>query len=318
MEGNDTSIERITSATEMMNKASKELDDFVHVMRSIDMKISGKIVERSAMLKKLEKFVDVLANFHGEYKKIVEDEKAAITEHVRREHEIASMVMSALGADAHHAPSLSTENGKSMDWAKAAAKVTVPSASTANVGIVPVNMPPSPAPSKAIITPVPIKATPTIDIMAYRVDKLDECHRFRGFWCYCPRLDTFCLSVNGQVLPAYLTDVLPAKDQPRKFDVHRGCHSGENIDPASTDFLIHSRYSPNSKDHRILTNRMQVIPASHNDNKARYSIRAGGRSSLHLDLPLLKMDDADLLADIAGHFLLVWQAVMSYMNKRYA
>lgn len=150
---------------------------------------------------------------------------------------------------------------------------------------------------------------------AFEIENEKDCHNYLGWWCWCPKTKRFHISVNGFILSAITTDIIPSNQQPIKFHEHKACVEGKvcSIDYKATDFWV--KCNPN--DVQQLTNRMKFVPASTTpapNDKYIYTI--GSRDTLKEDLAAAKNHDMRLVENIGGSFMLINTAIQKEKQRR--
>lgn len=159
---------------------------------------------------------------------------------------------------------------------------------------------------------------PDVEILSYTIKEPKECHKYKGWWCWCPLKERFYLSINGFVFEGVTTEIYPVNKTPCKFYEHRDCESnGQSLDYQSTDYYVPRMYNSKSRDRRRFTARMTFVPASkepaHNQT---YLYRIGSRDTLNLDRQCISSSDFRLFGDLTGNFLLCWTATAQHIANR--
>jgi len=151
-------------------------------------------------------------------------------------------------------------------------------------------------------------------IDSYTIGKPENCHNYKGYWCYCPENDRFYLSINGIALEAITTNILSAEIAPYKCIEHRNITTygnADGIDWTRSKFYIPRQFDPTSKDIRQFTARMKFVPASKElrENEL-YTYRIGSRDTLYQDIQSIKPEDSRLFSDLVGNYLLTYSALV--------
>lgn len=151
-------------------------------------------------------------------------------------------------------------------------------------------------------------------IDSYTITKPEQCHNFKGYWCYCPEHNRFYLSINGAILEAITTNILSAEIAPYKCIEHRNITlygNADGIDYTRSKFYIPRQFDPTSKDVRQFTARMKFVPASKElrENEL-YTYRIGSRDTLYQDIQHIKPEDTRLFSDLVGNYLLTYSALL--------
>jgi hypothetical protein len=185
---------------------------------------------------------------------------------------------------------------------------------------------PAPAPAAPVRETKPAnipehEIAPGVTLSAYTITRPEQCHKYPGWWCYCPDTKRFHLSVNNEVLTAVCTVIHSSDKIPIKFHEHHACSEGtaRKIDWRSCKFYIPREFNPTSDDVRQFTNRMKFVPASielgEND---KYPIRLGSSDTLREDLTHLKDPDYRLFQDWTGNLMLCFTAAAREMRRRHS
>ena len=170
--------------------------------------------------------------------------------------------------------------------------------------------------------PVNYQIADGVHIPAYTIDHPEECHKYKGWFCWSPRYSRFYISINGLILSGVTTIILPAKQKPMKFHVYKFCKDGKicDVDYKKTEFYVPPECTeePNkSEDVRCFTNRMCYVPASVAPEKHEICCyRIGSKDNLSDDLKHISRDDYKLYSDMTDNFLLIWYAAAREMINR--
>jgi hypothetical protein len=160
------------------------------------------------------------------------------------------------------------------------------------------------------------EVAPDVFIKAYTISTLDMCHRFKGWWCYCPSVDRFCISINHEVICGTASVIRPVSKTPKKFSEDR---RSESMDWRQSNYYIPRERNPSSRDTREFTNKMKFVPASQTPKKYEaYCYRLGSKDTLRDDVVSLKAEDYRLFADLTSNFLLCWTVASQEMRRRQA
>lgn len=153
-------------------------------------------------------------------------------------------------------------------------------------------------------------------IKAYTISNPELCHKLKGWWCYCPELDRFCTSLNGEIITGTVTNIRHASKTPKKFSEDR---RSEAMDWTKSNYYVPRDRNPESRDVREFTNKMKFVPASQEPKKFEtYCYRIGSKDTLQADVTSLKSEDYRLFEDLTSNFLLCWTAAAQEMRRREA
>lgn len=153
-------------------------------------------------------------------------------------------------------------------------------------------------------------------IKAYTIGMPEQCHKLKGWWCYCQDLDRFCTSLNGEIITGTVTNIRHASKTPKKFSEDR---RSEAMDWTKSNYYVPRDRNPESRDVREFTNKMKFVPASQEPKKFEtYCYRLGSKDTLHEDITSLKEEDYRLFEDLSANFLLCWTAASQEMRRREA
>jgi len=178
----------------------------------------------------------------------------------------------------------------------------------------------SPTASAAVLMQADREAAPGVFIKAYTIHNPNECHKFKGFWCWSVLYNRFYISINNFILESIVCNIHKGNEKPIKFlehhNIKRKGHC-RDVDWNSTDFYVPRAFNPMSDDRRALTNRAIFVPASEepHDNEI-YIYRIGSRQTLSKDLPLLTDSDYRLYSDMTGSHLLCFTAASMVIKQR--
>lgn len=276
------------------NVANQIIDDIVNSLRSIESGNRDSLIDRSKKITELNnlqqewtKILERLNNTLEKEKKILEDEL------IKEEQKIYQIKKSLVN--------------KPKSWAEISEEEPVYNNNNNNNYNI----------YKKKINKREV--APGVYIYAYDISKEEDCHNFKGWWCWCQHIERFCISVNDHIIIASNIIINPADKIPIKFHEHKLCGTHEimNIDPKSTDFYIPRQFNPNSRDTRQLTNRIKFVPASEelaaND---KYVYRIGSRTTLAKDILTITDQDSRLFEDMVGSFMLALVALKSKIIKK--
>jgi len=157
-----------------------------------------------------------------------------------------------------------------------------------------------------------------VDILAYPIKNPVDCHKHKGWWCWCATRERFYLSLNGMIMEAITCDIRPASDTPYKYYEHRDCETnGNELDFKTTDYYVPRMFNPKSRDKRRFTSRMTFVPASKEPRPNQiYTFRLGSRETLKMDRQCITPSDYRLASDFTGNMLLCWTATTQYLTEK--
>lgn len=157
-----------------------------------------------------------------------------------------------------------------------------------------------------------------VDILAYPIKNPVDCHKHKGWWCWCATRERFYLSLNGMIMEAITSDIRPASDTPYKYYEHRDCETnGNELDFKTTDYYVPRMFNPKSRDKRRFTSRMTFVPASKEPRPNQiYTFRLGSRETLKMDRQCITPSDYRLASDFTGNMLLCWTATTQYLTEK--
>ena len=138
---------------------------------------------------------------------------------------------------------------------------------------------------------IDMEIAPGVYIKAFRIEKIEDCHKYKGWWCWHQQSEKFHISINDEIISGITTIINPSELPPIKFLEHKDCEEGKicDIDYKTTNFYIPKEFNSDSHDIRQLTNRMRFIPASKElQNSDRYVYRLGSKDTLKKRFNLLK------------------------------
>ena len=168
-----------------------------------------------------------------------------------------------------------------------------------------------PAKGKA---PAQRQVAPNVYIRAFTVAEPKDCFNHPGWWCWCPRINRFCLAINGEILTGNVSHIRDVRKTPIKFREHK---RSESTDYLKSDYYVPVERNPNSKDVRQFTNKMCFVPASrepgHNQS---YCYRLGEADTLHDDVLAVKPEDYRLFTDLTTGFMLCRTAAAQERRRR--
>lgn len=167
--------------------------------------------------------------------------------------------------------------------------------------------------------PVDMEIAPSVFIKVFRIEHIEDCHKYRGWWCWHPSSERFHISINDEIINGITTIINPAEVPPIKFLEHKECEEGKpcDIDYKTTNFYIPREFNPDSRDIRQFTNRMRFIPASKElQNSDKYAYRLGSKDTLKKDLIFLKTQDYRLFKDLTVNFLLILTVAAREMRRK--
>ncbi len=151
-------------------------------------------------------------------------------------------------------------------------------------------------------------------IKAYTISNPEQCHKLKGWWCYCQESDRFCTSLNGEIITGTVTNIRHASKTPKKFSEDR---RSEAMDWTKSNYYVPRDRNPESRDLREFTNKMKFVPASQEPKKFEtYCYRLGSKDTLQEDVTSLKSEDYRLFEDLTTNFLLCWTAAAQEMRRR--
>ena len=158
------------------------------------------------------------------------------------------------------------------------------------------------------------EVAPDVFIQAYTISNPELCHKFKGWWCYCPDINRFCTSLNREIISGTATVIRPISKTPKKFSEDR---RSEVMDWEKSNYFVPRERNPNSRDVREFTNKMKFVPASQTPKKYEtYCYRLGSKDTLRDDIVSLKSEDYRLFADLTSNFLLCWTVAAQEMRRR--
>lgn len=166
---------------------------------------------------------------------------------------------------------------------------------------------------------VNIEIGPGCYLPAIRIDKPEESHNFRGWWCWEPNMERFYISINDEIISGTTTIINSAEQIPIKFFEHKDCENNKycSIDYKLTNFYIPRESNPQSRDVRQFTNRMKFIPASQELKKNdKYVYRLGSKDTLKKDLINLRLEDYRVFQDLTVNFLLILTLASHEIRKK--
>ena len=153
-------------------------------------------------------------------------------------------------------------------------------------------------------------------IKAYTIGTPEQCHKLKGWWCYCPDVDRFCTSLNGEIITGTVTNIRHASKTPKKFSEDR---RSEAMDWTKSNYYVPRDRNPESRDVREFTNKMKFVPASQEPKKFEtYCYRLGSKDTLQEDVVKLQAEDYRLFEDLTSNFLLCWTVAAQEMRRREA
>lgn len=151
-------------------------------------------------------------------------------------------------------------------------------------------------------------------IKAYTINNPEQCHKLKGWWCYCPDIDRFCTSLNGEIIVGTVTNIRHSSKTPKKFSEDR---RSEAMDWTKSNYYVPRDRNPESRDVREFTNKMKFVPASQEPKKFEaYCYRIGSKDTLQEDVVKLQAEDYRLFADLTSNFLLCWTVAAQEMRRR--
>lgn len=279
----------------MDNQLERSVDEFVNnCIKSVTTFGPNELVARSKQIKVLFAVAHKLSAAHATLLNFAETEQAHMLEVIKKFETNLSELKSTVMGQVDESPKKS--------WLT----VVAPKPTE----IVSVNEP-------VVKTEIKMKKREVADgvfIDSYTVAKPEQCHNYKGYWCYCPEYDRFYLSINGAVLEAITTNILSAEIAPYKCIEHRNISlygNADGIDYTRSKFYIPRQFDPESKDVRQFTARMKFVPASKElrENEL-YTYRIGSRDTLYQDIQHIKPEDTRLFSDLVGNYLLTYSALL--------
>lgn len=166
---------------------------------------------------------------------------------------------------------------------------------------------------------IDMEIAPGVYIKAFRIEKIDDCHKYKGWWCWHQQSEKFHISINDEIISGITTIINPSELPPIKFLEHKDCEEGKicDIDYKTTNFYIPKEFNSDSHDIRQLTNRMRFIPASKElQNSDRYVYRLGSKDTLKKDLIYLKKCDYRLFRDMTVNYLLILTVATKEIRRK--
>src|ERR1700678_4136303 len=166
---------------------------------------------------------------------------------------------------------------------------------------------------------------PGVFINTYDIDKDNECHNYKGYWCWSDRLRRFYISINDNILECITTDILADDIQPIKFHEHIQTQKNEMCNELESNWFIPREYnarfhkapSKETDDIRILNNKIKYLPSNKLPGPYdKYAYRIGSKSNLRQDLSAINVSEIRLYRDMVGNHMLILTAVANEIKNR--
>ena len=263
------------------------IDNFVnHYINTIKNTSQNDLVLRSKQLAELNNICNKLQEAQSQLSRFVEDESFSLMECIKNVENnlfhVKKQIETPPGFE-------KTEEYQQKTWADVAIKVLE-----------------TQQPTKLVKREI----ADGVFIDTYTIKTPDECHNFKGWWCYHVKNNRFYLSINNLYIEAITTNITPPEVTPYKCIEHRNVKYGNgHIDWQTSKFYIPRTFDESSNDIRQFTARMKFVPASRDlKENEPYTYRIGSRDTLPNDIKHLEKSDFNLFNDLVGNYLLSFTA----------
>ena len=261
-------------------------------------------------------FADSLVKIAESIKNFTLDEKKKIENKVREDVEKAQAILRALKEPSKKEKEEPKSHLLNGAWADAVTDFKEPVKKVEASAPVPAKQTEVKKKPEQTLVPVPGSAA---YLEAFRIQDVEECHKFRGFVCYSEKTNRFVCSVNGFIIEGMPTKIYQSNEQPRKFHTHYECQPGLVLqkDLTDTPFYIPKENYSKSKDIRCLTNRMVYSGASkrHTEEKSKYIIGVGSVENVIEDVQASSPIELNLFYDVSGHYFFTALIAKRYETK---
>lgn len=300
----------------------KVRDVVANFMEKIRNNGADDLIYKSQQLAQLNVFSEQLAALHEEVSKFVEKESSALMEYIKNvENNLCSTKhklknTSQTNSDNFHSDiSRLPPESRLLTWVDAVKIAPPPGFGELQ--------PEKQNKQKQISNPVQPpqlqckrEIAENVFIDAYTIKTPQECHNFKGYWCYIVNYNRFYISINDEILEAITTNILPPDITPYKCIEHRYAKGNTKIDWENSKFYVPRIFDPKSRDVRQFTARMKFVSASKEIKENEpYTIRIGSRDTLPQDMKHATEEEIRLFNDYVGNFILMFTAVSKYVNS---
>lgn len=311
----------IISEIEFLNSKLREvLQQYTIKMSELSVYDQSELVQKSQMLSNLQKISQSVANTHKDIISTITEQKQNVEKYMRNVEEKFNSIRQNIYVPQKQPIDKSSEQNTAK---KAIAKPQKANVQKEQDWITVTRNKPKKKnkhrttnDNKTHDIPKLVKreVAPDTFIDAVTIGAPMDCHKYPGWWCYCPDWGKFCLSVNQQIIIGNTTSILPTGEVPRKFFEHR---RAETSDWATSNFYVPRERNAESRDSRIFTNKMKFVPASRlPERHETYYYRLGSRDTLKNDIVSVKPEDYRLFNDLTCNFLLCLTAAGDEMLRR--
>lgn len=273
-------------------------------------KLSGDLVYKSNKLGEIDEIKEILSTTLKKFNKFYDDETKILESEIKKKEDEINIAKSQMRNKNKTVSKLSSSS-ISNSWAN----ITKVDKEESNVVVNDYDLNDG-FKMKAKIANHEV--APHVYLYSYSIMEPDDCHLYKGWWCWCEKINRFCISINNDVITAINTIIHPYNDNPVKFHEHKLCSKGKasEIDPKTTEFYVPKFFNEKSNDIRQLNNKMEFEPASNINYKNKFSYRIGSRDTLKEDLITIKPADARLYADMAGNHMLVLSVLIRDLKRK--
>lgn len=139
-----------------------------------------------------------------------------------------------------------------------------------------------------------------VRVKAYSINHKDECHNYKGFWCYHSDSSRFYTSINNIAIEGYLTNIIPDNETPHKVTEYIPNKYNKKND---NFYMPPELYGGN--DIRNITERAKYVPHNKLKREDRYAYTIGDKKNITYDL--YNSSDANIRysANIGSHWTMV-------------
>lgn len=141
---------------------------------------------------------------------------------------------------------------------------------------------------------------PGLKINAFDIENPSQCHQHKGYWCWCPSIMRYCISINDNIIYSHFCEFLKEGDKPYKCREHRDMNNparARSVVSTETDFYVPPEVVPTSRDTRRFHSTLKL------SGKDRY-IKYADIETLEEDILNGCPTDVRLASDLAGTILL--------------